>query len=103
MQNRITVTIQGRTYTLVADDNEEYVRRCADYVDKKIAENAGNGLAQVECAALAALNMADELFREKAAGENLRMQIKELMDEAGTLNVQLSQAKREIFKLQQKR
>ena len=54
-------------------------------------------------AILTAINIADERFKEQEASENLRRQIKELLEESSKLKLELSEAKREIFKLQQKR
>lgn len=103
MQNRVTVTVRGQSYTLLALEDEAYVQRVAAYVDSKLAETAASGLAQVDCAVLTALNIADERFKEQEACENLRRQIKELLEESSRLKLELSEAKREIFKLQQKR
>jgi len=103
MQNRITVTVRGQDYTLLAVEDEAYVRQVAAYVDAKIAETSASGLAQVDCAVLSALNIADERFKEQAASENLRRQIKELLEESSKLKMELSEAKRQIFKLEQKR
>lgn len=103
MQNKVTVTVRGQTYTLIAVEDEAYVKQVAAYVDKKLGETAGSGLAQVDCAVLAALNIADERFKEQEASENLRRQLKELLEESSKLKLELSEAKREIFKLQQKR
>ena len=44
--------------------------------------------------------MADLYFKEQDAAENLRRQIKENLEEASRLKMELSDAKREIFKLQ---
>ena len=49
MQNRVTVTVRGQSYTLLAVEDEAYVQRVAAYVDKKMAETAVSGLAQVDC------------------------------------------------------
>ena len=57
----------------------------------------------MDCAILTAINIADERFKEQEASENLRRQIKELLEESAKLKLELSEAKREIFKLQQKR
>ena len=103
MQNRVTVNVRGQSYTLLAVEDEAYVHRVAAYVDKKMAETAASGLAQVDCAVLTALNIADERCKEQDASENLRRQIKELLEESAQLKMELSNAKREIFKLQQKR
>jgi cell division protein ZapA len=46
------------------------------------------------------MNIADEKWKEQEASENLRRQIKELLEESSQLKLELSEAKREIFKLQ---
>ena len=104
MRNRVTITIRGQQYTLLAAENEAYVKQCAAYVEKKLRETSASGkLAQADCAVLAALNIADEKFKEQEASENLRRQIKELLEESAKLKMELSECKREIFKLQQRK
>ena len=104
MQNRVTVTVGGLKYTLLATEGEEYVHRVAAYVDEKLSEPAkAGGSSQMGCAVLTAVNIADERFKEREASENLRRQLKDLLEENSRLKGELSEAKREIFKLQQKR
>ena len=68
MQNRVTVTIRGQQYTLLAPEGQEYVQRVAAYVDEKLAQTASAGnMALVDCAVLTALNIADERFKEQEA------------------------------------
>ena len=43
MQNRVTVTVGGLKYTLLATEGEEYVHRVAAYVDEKLRETAKAG------------------------------------------------------------
>lgn len=101
MKNKVVVTIAGQEYTMVAVEDEEYVRRVAAHVDGQIREVMEQGsLSQVDGAVLAAMNIADQYFREQAAGENLRRQVKEGLEEAARLKTELSECKREIFKLQ---
>lgn len=100
MKNKITVTIGGRDYTMVAVEDEAYVRRCAELVDQQIKEISAEGrLSQADAAVLAAMNVADLYLKEQEASENLRRQVKENLEEANTLKLELSEAKREIFKL----
>lgn len=104
MQNRVTVTVGGLKYTLLATEGEDYVHRVADYVNDKLKETIGQGgISQMDSAVLTAINIADDRFKEQEASENLRRQIKELLEENAKLKSELSEAKREIFKLQQKR
>lgn len=100
MKNKITVTIGGRDYTMVAVEDEAYVRRCAALVDQQIKEVSAEGrLSQADAAVLAAMNVADLLLKEQETSENLRRQVKENLEEANSLKLELSEAKREIFKL----
>ena len=104
MQNRVTVTVGGLKYTLLAAEGEDYVLRVAAYVNEKLKETArGGSISQMDGAMLTAINIADEKFKEQEASENLRRQIKELLEENAKLKSELSESKREIFKLQQKR
>ncbi len=101
MKNKITVSIAGKEYTMVAAEGEDYVRRVAAHVDSQMREVLSQGrLSQADGAVLAAMNIADQYFKEQKAAENLRRQIKEYLEEATKLKMELSEAKREIFKLQ---
>ncbi|MGE4275577.1 MAG: cell division protein ZapA [Lawsonibacter sp.] len=103
MKNKVVVTISGRDYTMVAVEDESYVRKCASHVDAQLREVSNSRLSQADAAVLAALNIADQYFREQEAAENLRRQIKDGLEEANRLNTELSEAKREIFKLQNRK
>ena len=60
-------------------------------------------MSQMDAAVLTAINIADERFKEQEASVDLRRQIKDLLEENAKLKSELSESKREIFKLQQKR
>ena len=47
--------------------------------------------------------VVEEFENEKETSENLRRQLKEYLEEATKLKMELSEAKREIFKLQNKK
>ena len=104
MKNRVTVTIAGQEYTLVATEDVAYVQRVAGHVDAKVQEVLeGARVSMVDGAVLAAVNTADEYFKEVETSENLRRQLKEYLEEATKMKLELSEAKREIFKLQNKK
>ena len=101
MQNKVTVTIDDQEYTLVASEDAAYMKKVADHVDAKVREvREGGKVSGTDAAILAALNMADEYFKQVEAAEALRGQIKTYLEEAKDLENQLSECKREIFKLQ---
>ena len=104
MKNKITVSIAGQNYTLVASEESGYMEKVAAHVDGKIQELLeGTRLSLVDGAVLGALNIADAYFKEVDASENLRRQLKELLEESAKLKSELSEAKREIFKLQNRK
>ncbi len=104
MQTKVTVTINGQEYNLVAAEDASYMKKVGAHVDEKIQEMLESGkISTADAAVLAALNIADEYYKSVDAAENLRGQIKSLMEENGDLKSQLSKAKQEIFKLQPKK
>jgi cell division protein ZapA len=63
----VSVRIMGKSYTLRAGDDPDYVRSVAEYVDKKmrsISRGAAN-VPQADAAILAAVNIADELHKAR--------------------------------------
>ena len=75
---RTTVRIAGKEYTMSSYDSEDYVRRVAIYVDRKIKElSLATRLPAQDLAVLTSLNVADEMF--KAHDENTRLR-KELLE-----------------------
>lgn len=103
MKNKVAVTIAGQEYTMVAVEDEAYVRRCAELVDSQLKELMTGRLALADASVLTAMNIADQYYREQEASENLRHQLKEALEEASRLKAELSESKREIFKLQNRR
>ena len=104
MENRVTVSICGEEYTLVAEEAPSYIQKVGGYVDAKLTEVLAAAKAgRTDAAVLAAVNIADELFKEREANEALRSQIKEYIDEASRARNEASELKRELFKLQNKR
>lgn len=51
---------------------------------------------------LTAVNLTDELFKSQTAAEQLRVQIKGYLDEASKAQNEVSELKREVFRLQQR-
>lgn len=104
MDHRVTVTICGNEYTFVAEEDSTYVEKVAAYVDQKMTDILESTKAgQTDAAVLTAANIADELFKALEIAENLRSQLKEYLDEASKSKNEISELKREIFKLQNQR
>ena len=98
MKNKITVSIAGQEYTMVAEEGEEYVKRCAALVDSQVRDVMnGARLGRSDAAVLAAMNIADQFFKEQEASENLRRQIKEGLDENAKLKMELRNTEIKAF------
>ena len=101
MSNRVRVIIDGREYNIIAAEDEAYVQKVAAHVDEQVRTVIeGSRVSSVDGVTLAAMNIADQLFREQAASENLRRQLKEYLEEGAKQKLEISELKREIFKLQ---
>ena len=103
MANRVVVSICGEDYTFVAEESTSYMQKVGAYVGDKMTEILnGAKVGRTDAAVLTAANIADELFKAQSAAEQLRSQIKGYLDEAGKAQAEVSELKREIFRLQQK-
>jgi cell division protein ZapA len=101
-KKKINILIDGRNFTVVGSDNEEYVRTLAVYVDKKIKDlsSKNDRLCQTMSATLAALNIADELHKKKSELEELEDQSKDPMEKYGSVIDELKDAKATIENLE---
>lgn len=103
MENHIVVTIGGEDYSFVADENAAYMQKVGSYVDQKMQEVLNTShVGRTDAAVLTAANITDELFKAQTVSEQLRVQIKQYLDEAGKAEAEASDLKREVFRLQQK-
>ena len=101
MANRVTMSICGEEYTLVAEESAAYMEKVGALVDKKMAElmDAAH-MGRLDAAVLTAVNIADELFKAQESAENLRRQLKTYLDEASQAKAEISELKRQLFKQQ---
>ena len=103
MANRVVVNICGEEYTFIAEESASYMQRVGAYVGDKMQEVlSSTKVGRTDAAVLTAANIADELFKAQAAAEQLRSQIKGYLDEASKAQSEVSELKREIFRLQQR-
>ena len=101
MANRITMSICGDEYTLVADETAAYMQKVGATVDEKMREVMDSAhVSRNDAAVLAAVNLADELYKAQEGTENLRRQLKSYLDEANAAKNEVSDLKRQLFKYQ---
>ena len=104
MANRVTMSICGEEYTLVAEESAAYMEKVGALVDKKMAElmDAAH-MGRLDAAVLTAVNIADELYKAQENAENLRRQLKTYLDEASQAKAEISELKRQLFKQQNRK
>ena len=77
MENRITISICDEEYTFVAEEAPSYMQKVGSYVNDKMSELLDAAkVGRTDAAVLTAVNITDELFKEREAGDALRHQRK---------------------------
>ena len=103
MGNRISITLGGKTYKLVAEDNAEYMEELARQVDGKIVTYKREmHFSDLDAALLTALELADECRKATERAENARNQIQNCLEDASKARAEAAELKRELAKLNKK-
>ncbi|WP_409967095.1 cell division protein ZapA [Bengtsoniella intestinalis] len=103
MGNRTVINICGEEYTFVSEESTEYMEKVGTHVSEKMREILTNSrVGRTDAAVLAAANITDELYKAQQASEQLRGQIKGYLDQAAQAQNEVSELKREVFRLQQR-
>ena len=100
-KNRVQVKIGGATYTIVTDDDPEYVENLAEQVNNEIKSicNSNASLSMTQAAVLVALDQADACKKASASSDNLRVQIKDYLEESARARMEVEVARREVERL----
>lgn len=108
--NRINITINSRIYTVVAEEEEAYLKRLCDYVNEKVklVLNEGTHVMGEKPLVLAALNICDEYFKLLdssapmqniseiiAKNKQLEAELRELRKDGGTAAEKIEELKSE--------
>ena len=103
-KNKVEIKIQGREYTIVGTDPDEYIYKIGQYVDKKMSEiAAANSRLSIDMVGvLSCINIADELFKAQQSEGNIGKQLIEYSSEIGKLNEENKRQKAEIEGLREK-
>lgn len=95
--NILKVNIYGTEYPIKGTTDVEYIKQVAQYVDSKMREvNKNISIdSSLKVSILAALNITDELFKEREQGTT-SISDSELDDRLKKLNVDLDECLRNI-------
>lgn len=105
MKNRIKIIVDGKSFTLVGEETEMHMQAVASYIDYKIVEIRKNAAAvKMDTSlayVLAALNVADDYFKEKEKVAELEGRNLGLSTRLEELVFQLDEARLEIAELKE--
>lgn len=97
-RKKIDVKIDGRNFVVIGTGSQEYIEELASYVDRIIRELASKNdkLSQIMTATLAALHIADELYKNKNELSELKLKAKDPLDKYDGVCVELEETKEKI-------
>ena len=103
-KNKVHVKIGGASYTIVTEDEAEYVEALADEISENMRAiiNSNPSLSMTQAAVLVALDNADASKKATASADNLRAQIKDYLEDSARARREVERLNREISDLRDK-
>lgn len=100
MKNRVSITICDKEYILITEEEEEYVKSIAKYIEKMIQDSIYKNVrsTKADAAILTCLDLCDQRNKLQEANDNMRKQIAEYVEEVATLNKKLIKYERQKAK-----
>lgn len=98
MKNRVKISIDGKSFTLVGEETEEHMRQVAEYIDQKMTEIRQKAVAVTLDSSLAyvltSINVADDYLKEKAYTAELEGRLLGMTTRAQELANRLDEAEK---------
>ena len=100
-KNKVQIKICGATYSIITDDDTEYVEELGEFIDSEMKNISSQipSLSSMQCAVLVALDQADSCKKATASADNLRAQIKDYLEDSARARMEVDVARREIERL----
>ena len=78
--NRVSITINSRQYTVVAEESREYIERLGEHINEKVKNvlNGGQNVLGERPIVLAALNICDEYFKALESDDSVKIEMEKL-------------------------
>jgi len=97
MKNKITVELCDKEFSLLSDENEDYVKSLAKEINLMIQETAYKNLriSKSDAAVLTCLDLCDRNRKLTDNNDNMRKTISEYIDEIRELNRKLAAYERQ--------
>ena len=99
--NKIKLTIAGTSYVINSMDSEQHVLQLADTLDKDIAGvmEKSPSASVTAAAVICALTYLDKLEKTNSGADNMRMQVKQYLEDANQARYEAEKVKMELEKL----
>lgn len=96
--NRVSITINSRQYTVVAEESREYIERLGEHINEKVKNvlNGGQNVLGERPIVLAALNICDEYFKALESDDSVKVEIEKLNSKIDNLKKENDSLKREL-------
>lgn len=96
--NRVSITINSRGYTVVAEESVEYIERLGNHINEKVESviRGGQNIIGERPVVLAALNICDEYFKAVQESNLLKEEIERLNEKNQILQHTLNDLHKEI-------
>ncbi|NLZ48968.1 MAG: cell division protein ZapA [Clostridiales bacterium] len=100
--NIVTVSINDVDYNLKGEENDEYLKKVADYVDKKMKTimESNPKLSGTAAAVLTAVNVVDDLFKCEVSYKGLNEEIRNLKAKEKDYEEQIAALKELVARVQ---
>ena len=91
-KKRVSVQIDGRSYVVITEDDEAYVKEIAESVSESLlkASRSGKNLDVRDCAILVALDYCDDSRKEKRHNKDLIAKADQIMQHTNEMNKKCS-------------
>ena len=96
--NRVSITINSRQYTVVAEESREYIERLGEHINEKVKNvlNGGQNVLGERPIVLAALNICDEYFKALESDDSVKIEMEKLNSKIDNLKKENDSIKREL-------
>ncbi len=101
-KRKVDITIDGRNFTVVGSETEDYVKSLAAYLDSKMKEvlDKNTKLSYSTAAILTAFNIADQYYKTSIKLNEIKEKTKEPVEEYTVLKETMEEAKKYIEELE---
>ncbi len=101
LKNRVKINICGMEYTILSEESEEYIKQIAKQIDYEMGNilEINTRFSVTMAAILTALKYCDGLKKSQHDADNLRIQIKDYLEESVEARMKFDQSEKEIVSL----